>query len=232
MEVHPDDIPKTAITTPFGMLEFTRMPFGLRNAAQSFQRFTDEVTRGLPFVFAYIDDLLIASENPEEHERHLHALFARLTEYGVVINPAKCVDGVLQQFSHAKVHRHVKAPLGTYTTTPDARFQHVHIDIVGPLPSSSGYQYLLTCVDRYSRWADAIPIRDITAETVAKAFIHHSVARHGVPSTVTTDRGRQFESSLFNELGGYSTLPLDLLYIFLWDTVVFGHPKYIRMSVT
>ena len=45
----------------FGLFEFIRMPFGLRNAAQSFQRFMDEVTRGLPFVFTYIDDLLIAS---------------------------------------------------------------------------------------------------------------------------------------------------------------------------
>ena len=47
----------------------------------------DEVTRGLPFVFTYIDDLLIASETPEEHEHHLRTLFTRLSEYGVIINP-------------------------------------------------------------------------------------------------------------------------------------------------
>ena len=87
-------MPKTAITTPFGLYEFVRMPFGLRNAAQSFQRFMDEVTRGLPFVYTYIDDLLIASETAEEHKQHLHTLFARLSEYGVIINPAKCVFGV------------------------------------------------------------------------------------------------------------------------------------------
>jgi hypothetical protein len=44
-----DDICKTAITTPFGLFEFTKMPFGLHNAAQTFQRFMDEVTRGLRF---------------------------------------------------------------------------------------------------------------------------------------------------------------------------------------
>ena len=48
------DIPKTAITTPFGLFEFLRMPFGLRNAAKTFQRFIDAVIRGLPFVYAYI----------------------------------------------------------------------------------------------------------------------------------------------------------------------------------
>ena len=46
-------IPKTAITTPFGLFEFLRMPFGLRNAVQTFQSFIDA---GLPFVYAYIDD--------------------------------------------------------------------------------------------------------------------------------------------------------------------------------
>ena len=71
--VHPDDVPKTAITTPFGLFEFVRMPFGLRNAAQTFQRFIDEVTRGFTFVYAYIDCLLIASDTPEEHAEHLIA---------------------------------------------------------------------------------------------------------------------------------------------------------------
>ena len=47
--VHPDDIPKTAVTTPFGLFEYTVMPFGLRNAAQTFQRFIDTVLRGLDF---------------------------------------------------------------------------------------------------------------------------------------------------------------------------------------
>nr|VZI48467.1 unnamed protein product [Spirometra erinaceieuropaei] len=47
---------------------FIRLPFGLRNAAQTFQRFIEHVFRGLPFVYAYIDDLLVASRNEEEHK--------------------------------------------------------------------------------------------------------------------------------------------------------------------
>lgn len=91
--VEPADIPKTAITTPFGLFEFVKMPFGLKNAAQTFQRFIDEVLRGLPFVYAYLDDLLIASSSAEEHLQHLRQLFQRLDDYGLVINPTKCQFG-------------------------------------------------------------------------------------------------------------------------------------------
>ena len=92
--VHPDDIGKTAITTPFGLFEFVRMPFGLRNAAQTFQRFIDQVLAELPFCFAYIDDLLIASASPEEHLTHLRMVFQRLVDYGIIINVGKSQFGV------------------------------------------------------------------------------------------------------------------------------------------
>ncbi|PIK60124.1 gag-pol polyprotein [Apostichopus japonicus] len=91
--VEESDICKTAVTTPFGLYEFTRMPFGLRNAAQTFQRFIDEVTRGLPFCYVYIDDILIASESLDQHKQHMRQLLRRLHDYGVVINPAKCQYG-------------------------------------------------------------------------------------------------------------------------------------------
>ena len=86
--VEPADIHKTAVTTPFSLV---RMPFGLRNAAQTFQRFIDKVLRGLHFSYAYIYDLLIVSTTPEEHLQHLRLVFERLGEYGVVINPHKCL---------------------------------------------------------------------------------------------------------------------------------------------
>ena len=94
--VEPADIPKTAITTPFGLFEFTRMPFGLRNASQTFQRFIDEVLRGLDFCYAYVDDILVASSSYSEHMQHLRILFARLKQYGVLLNPAKCLFGQSQ----------------------------------------------------------------------------------------------------------------------------------------
>nr|VZH98177.1 unnamed protein product [Spirometra erinaceieuropaei] len=468
--VAPENVPKTAVTTPFGLFEFIRMPFGLRNAAQTFKRFIDRVLRGLPFVNAYIDDLLVASRNAEEHKEHLALVFDRLDQFGVVINPSKFVLGVpsldflghhvdaqglcplsskveairdfppptskrqLQRFlgmvnfyrrflpnctdlmlprtnllsgpkgplelrghaltaferiktsladatllthpapeaplslmaffskklspaetrystfgrellviylavkhfrhflegrdftistdhkplifairshsdkynpreishldyisqftidirhndgpknavadmlsrpslsafhlSHgidlgamAAEQRHVGCPgdesvdslqlvdvpmtTGTGTIfydvstpfhrpsvpatmrravsqtlrglshpgirasqkllaeSPDARFNHVHLDVVGPLPPFNGYTHLLTCVDRYTRWPEAIPLPNVQAETIVKAFVIRWVAIFGAPSMITTDRGAQFESTLFQTL--------------------------------
>ena len=94
--VEPEDIPKTAVITPFGLFEFARMPFGLRNAAQSFQRFMDQVLRGLDFCFAYVDDILVFSSSPEEHLQSLSIVLKRLESHGLTINPGpnKCILGV------------------------------------------------------------------------------------------------------------------------------------------
>ena len=87
--VKPSDVHKTAVTTPFGLYNFTQTPFGLQNSRQFFQRFIDTVTRGLDFVFVYLDDLLVTSPDHKTHKKHLKILFKRLTEYGIIIRPDK-----------------------------------------------------------------------------------------------------------------------------------------------
>ena len=91
--VHPDDVPKTAIITPFGLFEFLRMPFGLKNAAQAFQRLMDSTLRGLDFTFVYLDDILIASKTKEDHQRHIQQVLQLLDSAGLKVNPQKCLLG-------------------------------------------------------------------------------------------------------------------------------------------
>jgi hypothetical protein len=67
------------------------MSFGLRNAAQTFQRFMDEILKDMDFCFSYLDDILVFSRSPEEHDKHLRSLFTQLTTYGILLNPSKCV---------------------------------------------------------------------------------------------------------------------------------------------
>ncbi|XP_015436654.1 PREDICTED: uncharacterized protein LOC107191997 [Dufourea novaeangliae] len=74
------------------------------------------------------------------------------------------------------------------------------MDIIGPLPTCEGFRYCLTLIDRFLRWVEAIPLRDITAQTVARAFFDGLISQFGAPKILTTDRGAQFESQLFAAL--------------------------------
>ena len=82
----PEDVPKTAIITPFGLFEFLRIPFGLKNAAQAFQRLMDGLLRHVSFAFVYLDDILVSSATPEEHRKNLRELFTLLELNGININ--------------------------------------------------------------------------------------------------------------------------------------------------
>ena len=87
----PEDVKKTAIITPFGLFEFLRMPFGLKNSAQAFQRLMNRVFSGLERVFVYLDDILVASSSPDQHLQDLRAVLGRLRDAGLNLNKKKCV---------------------------------------------------------------------------------------------------------------------------------------------
>ena len=86
---------------------------------------------------------------------------------------------------------------------PSARFESVHLDIVGPMPASGSQcaRYLLTMIDRETRWLEAVPMSDITADSIATSFLDAWISRFGVPLHIVTDRGSQFESELMSNLG-------------------------------
>lgn len=88
--VSPEDVPKTAVTTPFGLFEFLGMPPGLRNATQTFQRHMDNALRNIDFAACFIDDVIVFSESHEEHIQHLRCIFKLLQHHKLTINIDKC----------------------------------------------------------------------------------------------------------------------------------------------
>jgi len=80
-------------------------------------------------------------------------------------------------------------------------WERIGIDITGPHPKSrNGYVYILTLVDYFSKWSDAFPIRNQEAGTIAKVLVDRVFSYFGSPIQILSDRGRNFESRLFNEM--------------------------------
>jgi len=102
----------------------------------------------------------------------------------------------------ARYHRG-NVPRQTSMQTPmvgDPWFR-LSLDITGPHPRSrKGNQYILTLVDHFTKWAEAIPVRNHTAQTVAQRLMENVFSRFGAPQQILTDRGSEFESDLFRNL--------------------------------
>ncbi|GFQ92140.1 hypothetical protein TNCT_65941 [Trichonephila clavata] len=91
--VQDEDIPKTAVTRPFGLFEFLYMPFGLSNSAATFQRFIYHLLGGMDFCVPYSDDVLVTSEDEGQHLSHLKQVLQRFEQYGMVLIASKSVLG-------------------------------------------------------------------------------------------------------------------------------------------
>ncbi len=77
----------------------------------------------------------------------------------------------------AKVHRHVQVQ-PQHIPIPTRRFSHIHVDLVGPLPTSKGFTHLFTIMDRTSRWLEAIPLSNTTTVDCASALFQGWVSRY------------------------------------------------------
>ena len=79
--------------------------------------------------------------------------------------------------------------------------ERVAMDILGPLPETdAGNKYILVVGDYFTKWKEAYPMRDMEATTVARLLVNEFFCRFGLPDTLHTDQGRNFESSLIKEI--------------------------------
>ena len=110
--VATEDVPKTATITTFNKFEYLRIPFGLHNVAQTFQRFIDQTLLQLSGVYAYLDDILIASPHEITHLAQVEEVLRRLEAAQLTINPNKSVFGVksLDFLGHRVNENGVRSP--------------------------------------------------------------------------------------------------------------------------
>ena len=82
-----------------------------------------------------------------------------------------------------------------------APMERIAVDVLGPLPESeSGNKYLLIVADYFSKWTEAFPVKDQEATTVAEILVREVISRFGVPLSLHSDQGRNFESTVFSEM--------------------------------
>ena len=93
----------------------------------------------------------------------------------------------------------VRAPMAQYNV--GAPMERLAVDVMGPLPETdSGNKYLLIAMDYFSKWPEAYPLPDQEAYSVAEVLVRELVSRFGVPLSIHSDQGRNFESTLFQEM--------------------------------
>ena len=90
--VKPADTPKTAFVTKYGLYEFLTMPFGVCNGPQTCQRLMELVLSGLQWQICliYLDDIIVFSENFEDHLKRLDLVLSRISKAGLKLKPEKC----------------------------------------------------------------------------------------------------------------------------------------------
>lgn len=102
--MHSDDVAKAAFVVPFGLFEFTRLPFESTNAPATFQRLMQRCLgdRFYSSVLIYLDDIIVYSPDFDSHLQHLDEVFTRLRAYGLKLKPAKChlLEDEVQYLGH------------------------------------------------------------------------------------------------------------------------------------
>jgi Reverse transcriptase (RNA-dependent DNA polymerase)/RNase H-like domain found in reverse transcriptase/Integrase core domain/Integrase zinc binding domain len=116
----------------------------------------------------------------------------------VITAVTNCINCV-QKRNYVKKDQHI-----FHRSLESRPFQKVYVDIVGPLPAGKWrgeeVTYILTMMDGFTKWTEAVPIKQITGEAVAQSIVDEWIARYGIPEQIHSDRGAQFTGEIYQEV--------------------------------
>lgn len=174
MLLHETDMPKTAFVTHMGQYQFKVLCFGLTNAPSAFQRLMNSIFKDLidaRIVQVYLDDILVMSETPEQHLKHLDMVFARLQKHNLRVKLSKC-DWAKTE---VKFLGHI---IGHGTVRPDpAKIEAI---LKWPIPRNlKSLQGFLGMVNFFREHVDhlscvAAPLTHMTSASVATMYDWHN----------------------------------------------------------
>ena len=217
-----EDRPKTAFTSPMGLFQFTRMPFGLQGAPATFQRMVDKLLDGLSdFASAYLDDIIIYSDNWKDHLSHLDLVCQRIQQAGLTVRKRKC------QFAMAEC-MYLGHKVGSGRVAPD----DLKVEIIKKYPTPQTKKQVrsfLGLAGYYRKFISnyaslAVPLTDLTRKSAPtevvwspeceQAFVSLKTAlcsspvlrspdftKHFVLQTDASDRGIGAVLSQYDEMG-------------------------------
>ncbi|GJS08726.1 putative reverse transcriptase domain-containing protein [Tanacetum coccineum] len=223
LRVREEDVPKTAFRTRYGHFEFTVMPFGLTNAPAIFMGlneplFSTLTTKSLQYIFGlegfkyapkgWIELPVIRGEIKYTGQGTWWRCLSRKEDSAkdelVLCRPGMkrdIAEYVSRCLTCSKIKAEHQKPSGflQQPEIPEWKWEKITMDFVTKLPkSSSGHDTIWVVVDRLTKSAHFLPIReDYKTEKLAKIYTNEIVARHGVPVSIISDRDGRFTSHLW-----------------------------------
>jgi len=119
---------------------------------------------------------------------------------GYFMNWRRFVEGFCKRCTVCAKFYRGRPPKQSYLQSIDCGTvnERWHSDLSGPYPVSNGYKYICTCVDAFSRYLVASPIRDKSAQSVAKVLVRDVIARFGCFQSLVTDNGKEYQNDVMH----------------------------------